>query len=141
MRSLQFTTYATRYAAFAVIATAANLLLQEATVRAAPFFTLFVSITVGTVGGFVVKYVLDKNYIFFDPFEGRYQEARKVTLYGVFSVLTTIISWAFEIGFWHIWGTSFAKYSGAILGLAIGYVTKFALDSRYTFRSGRPQWS
>lgn len=31
--------------------------------------------------------------------------------------------------------------TAAVLRHAIGYATKFALDSRYTFRSGRPQWS
>ncbi len=31
--------------------------------------------------------------------------------------------------------------TAAILGLAVGSATKFALDSRYTFRFGRPQWS
>jgi hypothetical protein len=29
------------------------------------------------------------------------------------------------------------KYMGAVLGLAIGYVTKYQLDRRFVFRAGR----
>lgn len=141
MRLRPYVTYATRYVAFAIVATLTNLLLQEATIRAYPLAPLLVSIAIGTVGGFSIKYVLDKHWIFFDPVEASYQEVRKITVYGLFSVLTTAVFWAFEAAFWYIWGTPFAKYSGAVLGLSIGYAAKFALDSRYTFRSGRVQWN
>ncbi len=55
-------------------------------------------------------------------------------LYGAFSVLTTMIFWGFELAAWRIWQTNTAKYAGAVLGLAIGYAAKYALDRRYVFR-------
>src|SRR3712207_7623660 len=70
-----------------------------------PYTTLFRS----------VKYVLDKYWIFYDDYSTPQREARKVLLYGVLSVLTTCIFWGFEVAFWRIWGTDFAKYSGAVL--------------------------
>lgn len=133
-------TYAARYIAFAVVATVANLAIQEATLRVLPA-SLALSILAGTIVGFVVKYVLDKQWIFADPLEGHYQEARKVFLYGMFSIVTTIVFWASEAAFWSIWGTSPAKYAGAVMGLAIGYAAKYELDRRYTFRKGAEQWS
>ena len=127
-------TIAIRYVLFAVIATLANLAAQEAVVRLAPPATLALSIAAGTAVGFAVKYVLDKKWIFFDRFTSHREEARKLSLYGLFSVVTTLVFWGFEVAFWAIWRTDVAKYAGAVLGLAIGYVAKFILDGAFTFR-------
>ncbi len=123
-----------RYVLFAAVATLANLLAQELVVRFSPIAPLTASILAGTVVGFVVKYILDKRWIFYDAYTGRRDEARKVTLYALFSVVTTLVFWGFEVAFWMIWKTDFAKYSGAVLGLAIGYAAKFVLDQTYVFR-------
>ncbi|MCF6371275.1 GtrA family protein [Rhizobium halophilum] len=124
-----------RYVAFAVIATAVNFLAQEMTVQVLPGHPLILSILIGTIAGFAVKYVLDKKWIFFDGYTSHSSEAKKIALYGLFSVLTTAIFWSFEIIFWAIWGTNLAKYAGGALGLAIGYVSKYALDRRFVFRA------
>src|SRR5918993_4196912 len=127
-------TIAIRYVLFAAVATVANLAAQEAVIRLAPPAALALSIGAGTVVGFVVKYVLDKKWIFFDRFTSHREEARKLSLYGLFSVVTTLVFWGFEVAFWTIWRTDVAKYAGAVLGLAIGYVAKFMLDGAFTFR-------
>jgi putative flippase GtrA len=123
-----------RYVLFAVVATLVNLAAQEVAIRLAPIAPLAVSILAGTAAGFGVKYILDKRWIFYDAYTSHRDEARKVTLYGLFSVVTTLIFWGFEVTFWIIWRTDFAKYAGAVLGLAIGYAAKFALDQTYVFR-------
>ena len=125
---------AIRYVLFAVIATVANLAAQEVVIRLGPPAALTLSIAAGTVVGFAVKYVLDKKWIFFDRFTSHRDEARKLTLYGLFSIVTTLVFWGFEVAFWMIWRTDLAKYAGAVLGLAIGYTAKFALDQAFTFR-------
>ncbi|HYF54012.1 MAG TPA: GtrA family protein [Salinarimonas sp.] len=124
---------AIRYVLFAVISTVANLLVQEMVTRAVPWATLLPGLLAGTVTGFVVKYVLDKRYIFNDAYSTAGAEARKVSLSALFSILTTLVFWGFEISFWLIWGTDLAKYSGAVLGISIGYVIKYALDRRFVF--------
>jgi putative flippase GtrA len=123
-----------RYVAFAVISTLANLASQEAVFRLAPGAPIMAGILAGTIAGFAVKYVLDKRWIFNDGYSGARDEARKLSLYGLFSVFTTLIFWGFEVAFWAIWETKAAKYAGAVLGLAIGYAIKFMLDRSYTFR-------
>ena len=125
---------AVRYILFAVLATLANLAAQETVVRLAPLAPLALSIAAGTLIGFAVKYVLDKRWIFYDPFTSRREEARKISLYGLFSVATTLVFWGFEVTFWTIWRTDAAKYTGAVLGLAIGYAAKFVLDQTFVFR-------
>jgi putative flippase GtrA len=129
--------FAARYALFAGIATLVNLSTQ---VFATSFMhgNLAFSIGAGTVTGFSVKYVLDKHWIFFDGFHGRLSELRKMMLYGIFSVFTTLLFWAFEIGAWMLWYTDFAKYSGALIGLLIGYWLKYHLDRVYTFGIRKP---
>ncbi len=126
---------AVRYVVFALLATGANLAVQEAAIRLGS--GLAPSILAGTVAGFALKYALDKRWIFFDPYEGRGSEVRKVSLYGLFSVATTLIFWGTELLFWHVWETAFAKYAGALIGLAAGYAVKFELDRRVTFREQR----
>ena len=120
-----------RYIGFAVIATLANLGTQQIVIAVAP---LTVSIGAGTLVGFAVKYALDKHFVFFDAYSGRASEAVKILLYGLFSIVTTLVFWSFEAGFWAIWHNDLAKYSGAVLGLAIGYAAKFVLDKHFTFR-------
>ncbi len=123
-----------RYVLFAAIATLVNLATQ-ALVSSLTAGGLVWSIGAGTVTGFAAKYVLDKHWIFFDGFEGRVSELRKMILYGLFSVFTTLLFWAVEIGFWFLWHTDFAKYCGAVVGLSTGYWLKYRLDRAYTFRT------
>ncbi|MDQ3560230.1 MAG: GtrA family protein [Pseudomonadota bacterium] len=126
-----------RYVLFAIVSTLANLLTQEMVVQNAPTAKLTLSILAGTVGGFAVKYVLDKYWIFYDAYTTPRHEAKKVLLYGLFSVATTCIFWGFEVTFWMVFKTDFAKYAGAVLGLAIGYAAKYSLDRAYVFRERR----
>lgn len=124
----------TRYVVAAVVSVIANLLSQEATVQASPASPLMVSIVVGTLVGFAIKYVIDKVWTFRERYTTPLGEAQRVTVSGLFSVLTTFIFWGFELGFYAIWQTDFAKYTGAVIGLGIGYVLKFYLDRRHVFR-------
>jgi putative flippase GtrA len=126
-----------RYVAFAVLSTIANLVTQEIVFQVAPVLRLGLSILAGTAVGFGVKYVLDKKWIFHDRYTTHTDEARKVMLYGAFSVVTTAIFWGVEVTFWTIWGTRTAKYTGAVLGLAIGYAAKYWLDREFVFRERR----
>jgi putative flippase GtrA len=119
---------------FAGIATLVNLATQEAVVRVAPLSPLALSILMGTATGFILKYLLDKKWVFDDGYSGHRRELQKITLYGVFSVFTTLVFWSFEVAFWVIWRTDFAKYTGAVIGLAIGYAAKFVLDRAFVFK-------
>lgn len=124
---------ALRYVGFAVLSIIVNFGAQEAMIRLAPH-ALALSILAGTAAGFAVKYVLDKIWIFNDRYTTGAAEVRKITLYSLFSVFTTLIFWSMEIAFWTIWQTDLAKYSGGLLGLTIGYLAKYALDRRFVFR-------
>ena len=125
---------ALRYALFAGFSTLVNLATQALVVRWAP---LGAAILAGTAAGFAVKYLLDKHWIFFDRYESTDRELWKVALYGAFSVVTTLIFWSTEISFWILWRTPAAKYTGAGLGLAVGYAAKYALDRAFVFRQSR----
>ncbi len=48
-------------------------------------------------------------------------------------LVTTAIFWGTETAFWLIWGTDLMREVGAVLGLSVGYVTKYLLDRRYVF--------
>lgn len=125
-------TIALRYVIFAVIATIANLGIQRLVLMGGE--GLFVwAVLAGTAVGLVVKYLLDKRWIFFDTSTGTAEHARKFTLYTVMGVLTTAIFWGMETAFWLTWGTDMMRELGAVIGLAIGYFVKYWLDRKYVF--------
>jgi putative flippase GtrA len=127
-----------RYAAFAAVATAANLAAQRAVLAGGdtdgPLLTL--AIAVGTAAGLVVKYVLDKHWIFFDASTGARAHGRKFGLYAVMGLVTTVIFWGTETAFWLIWRDHAMRELGAVLGLMVGYVVKYRLDRRFVFTPG-----
>ena len=129
-----------RYVSFAIIAGAMNLMTQAIVFGLAPVQPLAASILAGTAVGFMVKYILDKRWIFFDDYDGAAQEVRKIFLYGSFSVAMTLVFWGFEIAFFEIGGTQTAKYTGAVIGLSIGNFAKYLLDRGITFNQKARSW-
>lgn len=131
---------ALRYTLFAVIATLANLGMQRLVLTAGDSGAVFTAaIGAGTLVGLVVKYVLDKRWIFYDSSTGLRAHGRKFALYTAMGIVTTCIFWGSETAFWLIWGTDTMRELGAILGLMVGYVTKYILDRRFVFTDARLQ--
>jgi putative flippase GtrA len=144
-----------RYAAFAALAIAVNLLTQwlctalgwRIMPRLAETFGAFGSLltpgrivywaalAAGTLTGFAVKYLLDKNFIF------RYRAASagagfaSLILYGVTAVITTLVFWGVQYAFTRIGPEDVWKYLGGVCGLVPGYVLKYFLDKRFVFRT------
>lgn len=123
-----------RYVAFAVVATIANLGTQRVVMEAGGHALGYVAaLLAGTIVGLVVKYILDKKWIFADSSSGLAAHGRNFSLYALMGVATTVIFWGSETLFWLVWGNQIARETGAILGLAIGYVVKYRLDRRFVF--------
>jgi putative flippase GtrA len=123
-----------RYAFFACAATCINLVTQAAglSLYRGPF-KLTVAMMAGTATGLLMKYVLDKRWIFHDPSRGMMGHARKIGFYTCTGVFTTAVFWAMEYGFDALTGDGRWRFLGATLGLGIGYALKYQLDSRYVF--------
>jgi putative flippase GtrA len=129
-------TLAIKYAIFALIATAANIGAQDLVIRTySGAFDILASVVVGTGVGLVVKYILDKRYIFRFRARNVAHDTQTFALYTVMGLATTVIFWGFEFGFHHIFETKEMRYLGGVIGLAIGYLTKYHLDKRYVFRT------
>ena len=127
---------AVNYAIFALIATAANIGAQDIVIRNyRGAFDILASVVVGTGVGLVVKYILDKRYIFRFRARSVAHDTKTFALYTVMGLATTVIFWGFEFGFHHIFETKEMRYLGGVIGLAIGYLTKYHLDKRYVFRT------
>ena len=126
---------ALRYILFAVLSTALNILFQYLSFMLHDgFLSLYVAMFVGTVAGLVLKYILDKKYIFFHTPKSRRDDGKKFFLYSLMGVFTTFIFWGFEIGFDAMFAHESAKYVGAVIGLSIGYVVKYFLDKKFVFK-------
>jgi putative flippase GtrA len=127
------------YTALALIAMATNIGAQELTVRAyqGPF-QVAISVFIGTGVGLVIKYILDKSLIFRFRARDTLHDAQTFGLYLVMGIATTAIFWGFEFGFNHVFQSKEMRYLGGLIGLAIGYWTKYHLDKRYVFRSRTP---
>ena len=119
---------------FAAISTLLNLLTQ----RVILFFhktNLFflIAIISGTLVGLVIKFFLDKNYIFLDNNNDSFNLKKQFGLYSLMGTFSTIIFWATESIFWIIWRSENMRELGAVLGLTVGYIIKYRLDKRYVF--------
>ncbi|MFZ6657889.1 GtrA family protein [Undibacterium sp. TJN19] len=124
------------YAMFALIATAVNIGTQDIVTRHYNgMFFMFVSLAVGTAAGLIVKYILDKRYIFQYQTENTVQDSKMFALYSLMGLATTTVFWGFEFCFDFFFHTREMRYVGGIIGLAIGYLCKYKLDKRYVFHA------
>lgn len=123
-----------RYAAFAVVATIANLAMQRVVLTWGDGGAIFaVAVAAGTLVGLIIKYALDKRWIFYDLDTGVKAHGQKFSLYTLMGVITTAIFWGTETAFWLVWETDLMRELGAVIGLSIGYVVKYQLDRRFVF--------
>lgn len=124
-----------RYILFAVLSTALNIAFQYLSFMLYDgFLSLYIAMFIGTVAGLVLKYILDKKYIFFHTPKSKKDDGKKFFLYSLMGVFTTVIFWGFEIGFDALFVNENAKYIGAVIGLSIGYVVKYFLDKKFVFK-------
>ena len=127
-----------RYAGFAVLAGLANLATQRLVLATGGTGLHFAAaLAAGALAGLVVKYLLDKTWIFADTATGLRAHGRRFTLYTAMGLVTTAIFWGTETAFWLVWGTDLMRELGAVIGLGIGYAVKYNLDRRYVFTGAR----
>ena len=128
------------YTLFAVVATLANIGSQDITVRLYQGrFAITLSILVGTAVGLLVKYILDKKYIFKYRVVNLAHDTRTFLLYTAMGIVTTLIFWGFEFTFEYLFETKTMRYLGGVIGLSIGYLVKYQLDKRYVFTGLRTE--
>lgn len=124
----------TRYSLFALVAIIVNLGSQEIFLAIYP--NLYISILIGTLAGFITKYFLDKYLIFVSTTNSSIKE---MGFYLMTAIITTLIFWSFELGFYLLFDSNNMKILGGIIGLVIGYLVKYRLDAQYTFiRNEKP---
>ena len=93
------------------------------------------ALVVGTGVGLLVKYALDKRFIFRFKAENIAHDTRTFVLYSFMGVFTTVIFWSFETGFKYLFQTDILRYLGGAIGLTIGYFVKYRLDKKFVFRA------
>ena len=124
-----------KYTLFAAIATCVNILTQEITLKLySAQHAIVVSIVAGTLTGLLVKYLLDKNFIFRFKTESFVHDTRLFALYTAMGIVTTLIFWGTELGFDAVFNSKEMRYFGGVLGLALGYWLKYHLDKRFVFQ-------
>lgn len=125
------------YTILALIATGANIASQDIATRLYQgAYAITLSILIGTGIGLLVKYILDKKYIFQFKANGIKHDSHTFLLYCLMGIFTTLVFWLFEYGFNAWFNSKEGRYLGAVIGLAIGYLIKYQLDKRYVFKQG-----
>jgi hypothetical protein len=122
------------YALFAGAAMLVNIGSQMlANAAYSGFLAVPISMIVGTAAGLLAKYWLDKRYIFRVRTRSLAHDGRLFVLYAAMGLATTAIFWATEYGFDRFFRTEAMRYLGAVIGLGVGYCTKYWLDRRFVF--------
>ena len=123
-----------RYAFFAILATLVNLATQRCVLWFGDSGTMFaLAVGAGTMVGLVLKYILDKRWIFRDMSMGVKAHGKRFSLYIAMGIVTTAIFWGTETTFWLLFQTDGMRELGAVIGLSVGYLIKYDLDRRFVF--------
>ena len=115
--------------------TTANIDAQEFVIRGyRGAFDVILSVVVGTGVGLVVKYILDKRYLFRFHARNAIHDGQTSALYTLLELATTVVSWGFEFDFHPLFKTKEMRYFGGVISLTIGYLTNYHLTERFVFR-------
>lgn len=122
------------YAVFAAISIGANLGSQKLAFHVyQAAYAVPISMCVGTAVGLIVKYLLDKAWIFRYEHRNVAHGIRTFALYVAMGLGTTFVFWIVEFAADALFHGENARLAGGALGLVIGYVTKYHLDRRFVF--------
>ena len=125
---------ALKYALFAAVSTLSNIGVQRLSFAVYDgSFSIYIAMLFGTLTGLLIKYVLDKRFIFYYKTESIRRNLFKFLMYSAMGLVTTFIFWAVELAFNRLLAFESSKYLGAAVGLTIGYTIKYFLDRRFVF--------
>src|SRR5690606_39224028 len=113
------------YSAFAALAMLVNIGGQELTLLVyAGRFSIYPAIVTGTLAGLLLKYQLDKRYIFGLRTPSPREDLSRFTLYTITGIITSLLFWGTELAFDLLFATRQCRYAGAVHGLCGGYILK-----------------
>ncbi|MFM7026312.1 MAG: GtrA family protein [Limnohabitans sp.] len=131
------TRIAVLYGLIALLATAVNIGVQAAVVhlyQGGGYLQL--SVLAGTAVGLPIKYMLEKKFIFLFTADSIAHDTRLFVIYSFLGIFTTALFWGIEYLFHVVFGTDAMRYTGAAIGLTLGYVIKYHMDKHWVFRPG-----
>ncbi len=124
------------YAVFCGLAIGVNLGVQWL-VSAWSSLGFLSALVAGTTYGLLLKYVLDRNYIFTEGGPPLTRDFIRFVLYAGFGLVTTAVFWSAEFFGEAVWPGP-GRYVGGGLGLALGYLIKYLMDRRWVFAPRPP---
>jgi peptidoglycan biosynthesis protein MviN/MurJ (putative lipid II flippase) len=124
-----------KYILFAILATTVNIFFQYLSFLLIDHkYELYIAMLNGTILGMILKYYLDKNFIFYYV-KKEFNNKNIFLLYIFTSIFTTIIFWAIELWFSYYVNINYSEYIGALVGLTLGYSLKYLLDKQLVFNN------
>ena len=124
-----------KYILFAILATTVNIFFQYLSFLLIEHkYELYIAMLNGTILGMILKYYLDKNFIFYYV-KKEFNNKNIFLLYIFTSIFTTIIFWAIELWFSYYVNINYSEYLGALVGLTLGYSLKYLLDKQLVFNN------
>ena len=124
-----------KYILFAILAMTVNIFFQYLSFLLIDHkYELYIAILNGTILGMILKYYLDKNYIFYYV-KKKFNNKNIFLLYIFTSIFTTIIFLAIELWFSYYVNINYSEYIGALVGLTLGYSLKNLLDKQLVFNN------
>ena len=124
-----------KYILFAILATTVNIFFQYLSFLLIEHkYELYIAMLNGTILGMILKYYLDKNFIFYYV-KKEFNNKNIFLLYIFTSIFTTILFWAIELWFSYYVNINYSEYLGALVGLTLGYSLKYLLDKQLVFNN------
>lgn len=122
------------YALFAIASIALNLGVQLlVNILFGYDESLWTGLVAGTGFGFLLKYYLDKRFIFRYRTDSLFSSVKVFVLYFITALFTTAFFWGMEYGFDRYLSDNNSRYFGGFIGLTGGYILKYQLDKKFVF--------
>jgi len=94
---------------------------------------VYIAMILATSFTLLLKFWLDKKYLFEFKFNKLSNLSKKFSLYSINGIFTTILFWIIETIFYLIFENKIMVLFGSFLGLSISYVVKYYLDKKIVF--------
>ncbi len=128
------------YAAFVGVGIVTNLGIQMMVAAAmTTSVEIYLGMGLGALGSMVVKFHLDRRYIFSCGPGSWRQKGRQFAFYSLFGVVNILCFWTAELTFHFLFQPDAMRYLGAFLGLAVGHSLKYRIDKHLVFGAVCPE--
>jgi hypothetical protein len=130
------------YSFFVAVGITTNLITQLLVAKVlTQVFQIYIGMSLGALTSMLVKFQLDRHYIFLCRPSSLITRGRQFFFYSLFGIVNISCFWSAELTFHFLFQAPSMRYVGAFIGLIVGHALKYRVDKRLVFKDALPAMS